>query len=378
MDRETWSIDLILNNQAGRYVLGPLAGLELRKFVSSPPPVYIIDETVAGLHLHWIKEIQDCCCPQDEQIVLQIPGGEAVKTLAQLDRIYTWLAECRLPRDGTIVAVGGGTVLDLVGLASATWRRGVDFVSIPTSLLAMVDASIGGKTGVNVAGLKNSVGCFHPARGILADPGFLGTLPRAMWRDGLAEVIKTAAIGDPDLFNDLHRCRGTLARLIGSGPPGEPIAGILGAAPWRNWIGRCAQVKARVVSKDFRERGPRRALNLGHTLGHALEAWTMTGDRSLGHGEAIAIGMAVVFRIAAERGTCPLQDAVQMIELLEACGLPVSHAAPPPDELERLLAGDKKQSGRAGLRWVLPERIGRMDISASVSTPELLKWLADE
>jgi 3-dehydroquinate synthetase len=239
----------------------------------------------------------------------------------------------------------------------------------------MVDAAIGGKTALNAAGLKNPVGVFHPAAGILADCGFLATLPRAAWQDGLAEMVKTAVIGDPRLFAHLHHSRARLEEILTRGEADEPVPGILGALPWRQWIGQAARVKVRVVNQDFREKGVRRSLNLGHTLGHALEAWSHGTEDPLSHGQAVSIGMAVVFRIAAERGTCPLATAVQVIELLEACGLPVAHASPGADVLERLLAGDKKQSAREGLRWVLPERIGKMDIAGRVAVADIVKWL---
>ncbi len=129
------------------------------------------------------------------------------------------------------------------------------------------------------------------------------------------------------------------------------------------------------MNRDFRENGLRRTLNLGHTLGHALEAWSMETDNPLSHGQAVSVGMAVVFRIAAERGTCPVATAVQVIEILEACGLPVTYPSPGADNLKRLFAGDKKQSAREGLRWVLPERIGKMDINGRVAVAEITKWL---
>lgn len=365
---------MILDGHPSRFVLGPLACLDLGRFVPHPPPVYIMDEAVAELHPRWVEQIQEGCDSYRHD-TLAVRGGEKAKTLARLAEVYDWLGARKVSRDGTIVAVGGGTVLDLAGMAAATWRRGVNFVAIPTTLLAMVDSAIGGKTALNAAGLKNPVGVFHPAAGILADCGFLATLTRSAWRDGLAEMIKTAAIGDPRLFASLHHWRARLAESIGSGSPDEPIPGILGAFPWQQMIGQTAAVKAHIVNRDFRENGLRRTLNLGHTLGHALEAWSMETDRPLSHGQAVSVGMAVVFRIAAERGTCPVATAVQVIEILEACGLPVTHSSPGADSLERLLAGDKKQSARGDLRWVLPERIGKMDINGRVAIAEITKWL---
>ena len=372
-DRST-VIEMHLGGKTSRFVLGPLAGLELPRYVPAPPPVYLVDRRVAELHGEWLDGIQAGCAHRPERLLL-LDGGEAAKSPERLHAIWEWLAARGLPRDGTVVGVGGGAVLDVAGFAAATWKRGVGFVSIPTTLLAMVDAAIGGKTAVNAGGLKNPVGCFHPATAVLADCGFLLTLPRRWWRDGMAELVKTAVIGEPRLFADLWSRRETLRALLADGDPDAPVPGVLGAVPWRDWVGRAARVKADVVGRDFRETGPRRALNLGHTLGHALEAWTARGERPLGHGEAVAIGTAVVFRVAAERGTCALALALQVIELLACCGLPTRGAAPPRAELERLLAGDKKQSAREGLRWVLPERIGKLDLDARVATDELLRWL---
>lgn len=375
MPRDTLTIHMQLDGAESRFVLGPTAGLELPEHVPAPPPVWLVDRRVAELHTPWLDEIRACCPGSDAtDRTLVLEGGEAAKSPGQLAKIWDWLAGHALPRDGTLIGVGGGTVLDVAGFAAATWRRGVHFVAIPTTLLAMVDAAIGGKTAVNTAGLKNPVGSFHPARAILADCGFLSTLPRRWWRDGMAELIKTAIIGEPHLFADLWCRRAEIADLLADGPDDEPPPHVLGRLPWRDWIGRAARVKADIVVRDFREGNLRRSLNLGHTLGHVLEAWSAGGPQPLGHGEAVSIGMAVVFRIAAERGGCALPVALQAIELLQTCGLPVRCAAPPPDTLERLLAGDKKSGGDT-LRWVLPERVGAVDVNAAVAPGELLKWL---
>jgi 3-dehydroquinate synthase len=374
MPDQSLFLEMILDGNPSTYVLGPLAGLELGRFVPSPPPVYIIDQIVAELHPAWIQQIQNNCTNCDQRTLL-LPGGEAIKTMTQLEEVYQWLGQQAVTRDGTIVAVGGGTVLDMVGMAASTWRRGVNFVSIPTTLLAMVDAAIGGKTAINTAGVKNPVGSFHPARGILADAGFLSTLTCNDWRDGMAELIKTAVIGDDNLFADLYASKSDLAKTLGNSQPEEPIFGILGALPWRKWIGWAAAVKIGIVNRDFKEGGIRKALNLGHTLGHVLEAYSHETKEPISHGQAVAIGMAVVFRIAAERNLCPLNQALQVLELLEACGLPVICQAPPVDRLEGLLTGDKKTSAREGLSWVLPERIGKVNVNSKVTSDELLRWL---
>jgi 3-dehydroquinate synthase len=374
MKDESHNIEMKLGGRSSRYVLGPLACLELGRFVPHPPPVYIVDGTVAELHPRWLEQIQDGCDSYEHQCLV-LAGGEGVKTPDRLLEIWDLLATRGLPRDGSVVAIGGGAILDLAGFAASTWRRGVNFVAIPTTLLAMVDASIGGKTAVNAVGLKNPVGTFHPAEAVLADPGFLATLPRWAWRDGMAELIKTAIIGGVWLFEDLHRQRADLARLLAIGDDEDPVPHVLGALPWREWIGQAAAIKARIVGRDFREGGIRRALNLGHTLGHALEAHSHAQEAPLSHGQAVAIGMAVISRIAAERGTFPVASALQVIELLESCGLPVTGTAPDRETLTTLLGGDKKVSSEEGLRWVLPRSVGNMDIDGQVTIDELLKWL---
>ncbi len=374
MSEANYNLHMTLDGRPSQYILGPLAGLELARFVPHPPPIYILDDAVAHLHAPWLEQIQ-AACDEHTSPTLTLPGGEKSKTLAGLQTIYEWLADQGVARDKTLVAVGGGSILDISGLAAATWRRGMNFVVIPTTLLAMVDASIGGKTALNAAGLKNPVGCFYPAAGIMADPGFLTTLTRQSWRDGLAELIKTAAIGDPLLFESLHEARGRLDNLFAGGAPDQPVPGVLGSLDWKTWIARSATVKVHIVEKDFREQGLRKSLNLGHTLGHALEALHLDDAHPLSHGQAVAIGMAVVFRVAAERNLCPLDEAVKVIEVLEACGLPTRCTAPDPVELDRALAGDKKHTSGGGLEWVLPRCIGHMDIHGQIETAELLKWL---
>ncbi len=368
-------IEMVLGGQPSRVVVGPLAALELSRFIPQPPPVYLVDESVARLQPQWLAALQSGCDP-DRSGTLVLPGGESGKQLERLGEIYAWLADRGLPRDGTVVGIGGGALLDVAGFAAATWQRGVGWVSVPTTLLAMIDAAIGGKTAINAAGLKNQVGAFHPAAGVMVDCGFLASLPRSGWRDGLAEMIKAAVIGDTELFGELEGASDQLRALFGAaaGPADEAVAGVLGALPWWRWVGQAAAVKADVVRRDFLEQGPRRALNLGHTLGHALEAWRAGTPEPLSHGQAVAIGMAVVFRIAVERGQCPLTVAVRVNELLDACGLPTRCAAPPVAELERLLAADKKRrDGR--VRWVLPRGLRQLDLDGSVATADLLRWL---
>ncbi|MFH1841780.1 MAG: 3-dehydroquinate synthase family protein, partial [bacterium] len=289
--------------------------------------------------------------------------------LSSLEQVYSWLASCALPRNGVLIGIGGGAVLDLAGLAASTWTRGIRFIAVPTTLLAMVDAAIGGKTAINTAGLKNPVGTFHPASTILADPAFLATLPRREWRNGLAELIKTAIIGSARLCGSLEKEKESLRNLFGRGQSRQVVPEAVSSLPWPDWIGTTARIKARIVQKDFQEAGLRRVLNLGHTLGHALEA-----RGGFSHGEAVSIGLAAVFRVAASRGLCRQSTQERLADLLLACGLPITAAPPPRAELARLLAGDKKK-GNDRVRWVLPERFGKVRHDETVSVAEILAAL---
>ncbi len=362
------------------YTLRAGAVAELPALAGERPAVALLDGGVPPTHAARLQAaLRDAAgSPLPTR---SLPGGERVKSLPELDATLQWLATVRLPRDGTLVGVGGGALLDLAGLAASLWARGIRYVAVPTTLLAMADASVGGKTAVNVGGIKNQAGTFHPAAGILADLEFLRTLPLREWRSGLAEVVKAAVIGAPRLFAGLERRRVALERCFGGDPGGAaaaaaPDAGAVtppeevGDLPWVEWIGAAVRVKARIVAADFQEAGPRKALNLGHTLGHALEV-----AHGLSHGEAVAVGMATSARLAAERGLCPAADAARIAALLRACGLPVTAPAPPAPDLERLIEGDKKRLG-GGVGWVLPERIGVVRLDQRVEMDELLRALA--
>jgi len=362
-----------------RLATGPAAGAPRRladlvhRQASGGPAAVLVDRSVATAHPQLVQRLR---ARTGAGLALRIvPGGERAKTLDRLDQVYGWLARNTLPRDGLLVGVGGGALLDLVGLAASTWQRGVAFLAVPTTLLAMVDAAIGGKTAINTAGLKNPVGTFHPARIVAAEPGLLASLPRREWRNGLAELIKGAIIGSGRLFADLYRHRDRLADHIGHGPRTRPVPGLVEALPWADWIGRAARIKGRIVAADFRELGPRRALNLGHTLGHALEAAARNDDlpdnRRLSHGEAVAIGLAAVTRLAVHRHRCPPTDGHRILTLLQACGLPVTIQPPTEATLARLIGGDKKRLA-GQVRWVLPAGIGQVLLDQQVTPQEIL------
>lgn len=290
-------------------------------------------------------------------------GGEGAKTLATIDELHGQCATAGLGRDGGIVALGGGTVSDVAGFAAATWKRGIDWAVVPTTLLAQVDAAIGGKTGVNRPEGKNLVGAFHQPAVVLIDPELLRPLPARQLASGLAEVVKSAVIGDPTLFERLETradaVRGADVPLL------------------TDLVARAVAVKARLVAADPREAGVRAHLNLGHTLGHAIEA--ATGFGPVTHGEAVALGCVAAARIAVARGLCDAALPGRLRALCGRLGLPV---APPPGldaaALRAALGSDKKAAaGR--VRWVLPRAIGVVEVHADQGeADDPLRWLRDE
>ncbi len=282
-----------------------------------------------------------------EAIIHLVPPGENQKTLANVQKIYQACVRAKLDRGSVILALGGGVAGDMAGFAAATYLRGVPVVQIPTSLLAMVDSAIGGKTGVDLPESKNSVGAFHQPALVWADPATLKTLPPRELRNGMAEVIKYGVIADAALFKSLERNVGRA--LAGDASVLAPI------------ITRCAAIKASVVSKDEREtRGLREILNFGHTLGHAIE--TVTAYRSYKHGEAISIGMCAAGAIGLHLKLWSRNDQSRMESLLRRAGLPVRLARSLPEKrVAAALMRDKKVlSGQ--LRYVLPRRLGKVAV----------------
>lgn len=268
--------------------------------------------------------------------LLEAPDGEAWKTLAVVSDLYGRLAEARMARNEPIIALGGGVVGDLAGFTAATWLRGVPFVQVPTTLLAMVDASVGGKTGVDLPQGKNLVGAFKQPELVLIDPDVLGTLPPAEFRAGLAEVVKAGIIRDPALF----------AQLAGDGPESlsEMVAGAV-------------RVKAGIVRRDPHERGERAWLNLGHTFGHALE---LLSGYAMRHGEAVAIGMVAAAALSERLQLCEAGMTDLLRDVLVRLGLPVTASFDGEDALAAMQT-DKKRQGRR-LRFVVIERIGRVSL----------------
>jgi 3-dehydroquinate synthase len=269
------------------------------------------------------------------ELVHALPDGERGKTLAQLERAAGLLLKAGATRRSLVVALGGGAVTDAAGFLAATYMRGVDWAAVPTTLLAMVDAAIGGKTAVNLPVAKNAVGAFHPPLAVLADPAALETLPGRELRSGFGEALKYACLR-PELLPraaELARARRVDAAFVAA----------------------CARVKVEVVERDPKERGERKLLNLGHTFGHGVEA--AGGFSKFTHGEAVAIGLAFAFRLARRMGRVDAA-AVDAVEgLLDAAGLPTRVDAPLARRAVRLMGHDKKRT-RGGLMWVLPRGAG--------------------
>jgi len=288
-----------------------------------------------------------------------VPDGERFKRRSSLEGVYDAFLEARLGRDGLVVALGGGVVGDVAGFAAATWVRGVDWVGIPTTLRAMVDSSIGGKVGINHAQAKNMIGAFHQPGAVVVDPGFLATLPARELRSGAFEILKCSILADRALFASLRKAP----------------AGLRGwdRMEMENAIATACRIKADVVEKDEREAGLRRVLNLGHTIGHALE--TVTGYRRFAHGEAVGWGLVGAAFIARRRGLLS-ETAYQAIASA------VDHVGPRPPVSDlatahvlEALARDKKSRG-GRVPFILPTAVGRVEIHDDVSRPEIVRALS--
>ncbi len=268
-------------------------------------------------------------------VAVVLPDGERGKTLAQLERSAVALLGAGLTRRSLVVALGGGAVTDAAGFLAAVFMRGIDWVALPTTLLAMVDAALGGKTGANLPASKNAVGAFHPPAAVIADPGALRTLPARQMRSGMGEVLKYGLLRP-----------GLLPRMAALARRGRVDAEV---------IAQCAGVKLGVVERDPREKGERKLLNLGHTFGHGVEA--AGGFSRFTHGEAVAVGMAYAFRLARNLGRVGDEAVARAEEAIAGAGLPVRVPAATARRAVTLMGHDKKRTA-AGLRWVLPVHRG--------------------
>ncbi|MGF1664003.1 MAG: 3-dehydroquinate synthase [Kineosporiaceae bacterium] len=275
-----------------------------------------------------------------EAVLAEVPDGEEAKTAAVLEFCWEVLGRTAFTRSDAVLGVGGGAVTDLAGFVAATWMRGVDAVLVPTTLLAMVDAAVGGKTGVNTGEGKNLVGAFHHPAAVLCDLATLDTLPEHDLRAGLAEVVKCGFVADPDIL-DLVQADPAAAADPGSGLLAELVE-------------RAVRVKAAVVGEDFREAGPREVLNYGHTFGHAVENVERYQWR---HGAAVSVGMVYVAELARLAGRLDDASVERHREVLGALGLPVSYRGDRWPQLLEAMRRDKKNRGPL-LRFVVLDRIG--------------------
>jgi len=321
----------------GTSLLGDVAGL-----LPIPPhattAVVLTNVVVAGLHGDPLRTaLADAGL---RLVVVGVPDGEQAKTLATVESVYHRLAAAGVGRSDVVVTLGGGVITDLGGFVAATWHRGLAVLHCATTLLAQVDAAIGGKTGVNLPAGKNLVGAFHQPAGVLCDTATLATLPTREVRNGLGEVAKYGFIADPEVLSLLER------------DPSAAVAGDPGLLT--EVVTRGVRTKARVVAGDEREGGERALLNYGHTLGHAIEV--VTGFGRYGHGEAVALGMVFAARLAERLGVADTGLAERTVALLRPLGLPTGDLDADPDELIAAMRGDKK--ARGGVRFVLCSRPG--------------------
>ncbi|MEI4486475.1 3-dehydroquinate synthase [Frigidibacter sp. MR17.14] len=338
------------------------AGAEIAGLLHRPRVAIVTDAAVAPLHLAALKEgLGDIA---STEIVL--PVGEGTKGWEQLSTTVEWLIEQKIERRDLIVALGGGVIGDLAGFAAAILRRGTRFVQIPTTLLAQVDSSVGGKTGINSAHGKNLIGAFHQPSLVLADIGLLDSLPERHFLSGYGEVVKYGLLGDPAFFDWLEANGPALA------------AGDRGLR--QRAVRRSVEMKAGIVERDETEAGERALLNLGHTFCHALEKATSYGDRLL-HGEGVAIGCALAFELSSRLGYCSQEEPSRVRAHLKAMGMKTDLAdipgdLPDADGLLALMAQDKKViDGR--LRFVLAQGIGDAFVAEKVDPAKVRALLAD-
>ena len=349
----------------GAGALGQLGEQILAQGIKAGTKVLVVTNPVVQKHYGTLalNSLRDAGFDAD---TLVLEAGEDQKTPASVSLIHDAAFARKLERGSLIVALGGGVVGDMAGFAAATWLRGIAVVQVPTTLLAMVDAAIGGKTGVNHPGGKNLIGAFHQPRLVLIDPTTLATLPEREFRAGMAEVIKYGVIGDAPLFAELEQA----AAADGSG--GLACQAAVGPALLQRLLERSAAAKARVVAADEREGGLRAILNYGHTLGHVVEA--LCGYGTYLHGEAVGIGMLAAGEIACAMGLWSPEEQRRQRALVQAAGLPLAMPALDPEAVLTCLQGDKKViDGK--VRFVLPTGIGSVVIRDDVDAATIRQVL---
>jgi 3-dehydroquinate synthase len=329
----------------------------------------VTDATVAERHLAAVEAALKSARLQSSAIV--VPQGEGSKSFATFETVCEAIIAAHIERGDLVIALGGGVIGDLAGFAAASARRGLDYVQVPTTLLAQVDSSVGGKTGINSRHGKNLVGAFHQPILVVADTALLDTLPKREFRAGYAEVAKYGLLGDAAFFSWLEA---NWQDVFSGGKSSGSLAR-------EHAIAVCCRAKAGIVARDERETGERALLNLGHTFGHALEAGAGFSGRLL-HGEAVALGMALAFDFSARKGLVGEADAARARAHLAAVGLPthlkdVPGGVPGVDALMDLIAQDKKVK-RGKLTFILVRGIGQAFVENDVSAAEVRAFLADK
>jgi 3-dehydroquinate synthase len=360
------TIDVTIPGRPARYAVRVERGLldrlgaRLKRDIHLAPgtPIALVtDRTVARLYAARVeKSLRAAGCAPRRYL---LPPGEPSKDLAVVARLFESWARDGLGKGTLVVALGGGVVSDVSGFAAAAFGRGLAWVAVPTTLLSQADAAIGGKTGVNLRAGKNLVGAFHHPKAVYADPDALETLPRRAIRSGLAEVVKMGVVRDPRILVALA----TLVRR-GRGLDPKSLAPLVRA---------CAVSKAWFVSKDERDRGVRRVLNFGHTVGHALEA--SEGYRAFQHGEAVSVGMVAALRLSVMETRLDPIDALKVEWLLKSLGLPTGLKRPVKKSFWQAVLRDKKR-GREGVRVVLCPAIGKAKVIALPSLTPLERVVA--
>lgn len=341
------------------------AGAEIAPLLKRPRVAIVSDETVAAAHLATLQAALKS--EGIESVAMTLPAGEGTKSWPYFSQTVEWLLEAKVERRDVVIALGGGVIGDLVGFAAAVLRRGVRFVQIPTSLLAQVDSSVGGKTGINTAQGKNLVGSFHQPARVLADIGVLGTLTPRDFRAGMGEVVKYGMLGDAGFFDWLEQ---NAAAVIGGDVAARQYA-----------VKRSVEMKAEIVLRDETEQGDRALLNLGHTFCHAFEKVTGYGDRLL-HGEGVAIGCALAFELSSRLGLCPQEDPSRVRALLKDAGMrcdlkDIPGDLPDAEHLLDLMGQDKKVID-GQLRFILARRIGEAFVTSDVPRETVRALLAEQ
>ncbi|MEM1007217.1 MAG: 3-dehydroquinate synthase [Pseudomonadota bacterium] len=362
------TVHVALGERAYDVEIGPdllaQSGARIAPMLDRRKVAVITDHNVAALHLDALRD--GLAASGIDMSALTLPAGEATKSWPHFEHAVEWLLAEKVERRDVVVALGGGVIGDLVGFAAAVLRRGVRFVQIPTSLLAQVDSSVGGKTGINAPHGKNLIGAFHQPALVLADTSVLNTMARRDFLSGYGEVVKYGLLGDAEFFGWLE----TNGSKVAAGDMESRVQA----------VARSVQMKADIVARDETEQGDRALLNLGHTFCHALEAATGYSDRLL-HGEGVAVGCALAFELSARLGLCSQEDPSRVRAHLRTMGMKTDLAdipgdLPEADALIELMAQDKKVvDGK--LRFILSRGIGRAFVTSDVPGDAVLSVLRD-